>query len=163
MVILALNSFCLEISSCLIQSSVEITAAAMFLTVCSGIVLQTGINTPKWSDGVHEMCGAIVFPPSLPKQSPKSGSSTGFCGLECPRVQSSPHKCILPQVCLCVCVFCWVFPHWRIFAPFCDNRGRERLFFPGDSWTVGAHGWLHRGGFQGCQRPGVCWEGGTNW
>lgn len=55
-----------------------------------------------------KMCRAIVFPVSLPKLNPKSGSSTGFRGLGCPCVHSQPHKCILPQVCLCLC-FCLVF------------------------------------------------------
>lgn len=70
-VTLALNSFCLEICSCLIQSSVEITAAAVFLTMCSGIARQTGINPPKRSDGVPEMCRAIVFSYFLAKAEPQ--------------------------------------------------------------------------------------------
>lgn len=43
------------------------------------------------------------------------------------------------------------------------HRGREWLFRPGDSGTVGACGWLHRGSVEGLQGPGVCWEGGASW
>lgn len=105
MVILALSSFCLEISSCLIQISVEITAAAMFLTICSGIVLQTGINIPKWSDGVHEMCRAIVF--LLPCQgwAPNREALLVFVALGA-LVYTLHHTNVFCRRYVYVCVFC---------------------------------------------------------
>lgn len=65
----------IEISSCLLESSVEITAATVLLSMCSGIVLRPGVRVfgAHQNDRMvlNEMCRVVAFPASLPELSPK--------------------------------------------------------------------------------------------